>query len=131
MAQPGDGALSYTEFPVDDMTRARQFYERVFGWTSQDHPTMEYAFFDSPSGGMSGGFVARRPGTPASPVSYIICDDLDLTLVRLVDNGGSVAMARTPFGDLGWLAHATDTEGNLIGLWQTVDTAGEDDGDDT
>ena len=34
--------------------------------------------------------------------------------------GGTEVTARMPVGDMGFTGYFTDTEGNLIGLWETA-----------
>ncbi len=121
MESPADGALCYAEIRADDIERVKAFYARVFGWIYRDAPEMDYTFFESGVGGLAGGFLQRTEQSPPHPVTYVMCDDINATLARIEDNGGSVAWPKTEFGELGWLAHAMDTEGNLIGLWQGRD----------
>ena len=35
-------------------------------------------------------------------------------------HGGDVALGRQPVGDMGFTAYFTDTEGNLVGLWENA-----------
>lgn len=120
MADRVNGPLGYSEIPVDDLSRAKAFLSASFGWTFQDMPDGDYTFFDSGEGGIGGGLVVRREAGPEHPIGYVICDDLDATLLRCLAAGGTVVTPRTEFGDAGWLAHITDTEGNLMGLWEAV-----------
>ena len=110
------GPLGYVEFPADDMERIKAFYADVFGWTFPGGD--DYTFFDSGDGGIGGGMVVRGDGSPPHPLGYVFVEDVDAALERLVAAGGSVVKGSEQFGEAGWLAHATDTEGNLIGLWQ-------------
>ena len=124
MSETADGALGYVEIPAEDLERAKTFYAAVFGWTYQDTPEGNYSFFDSGEGGIGGGFMQRGEQSPSHPVTFMICDDLDETLERIIGNGGTVVSPRMDFGGAGWLAHITDTEGNLIGLWQGKSAGG-------
>ena len=47
-------------------------------------------------------------------------DDLDAALRTVEEAGGSVVTGRTPVGEMGITAYVRDTEGNVVGLWQTV-----------
>ena len=62
--------------------------------------------------------MKRSEQSPPHPVNYMQCDDLDATIERVTNNGGTIVVGKMEVGDVGWMAHATDTEGNLIGLWQ-------------
>jgi len=47
-------------------------------------------------------------------------DDIDATLVDIEKHGGSAVGEKLPVGDMGFAAYFTDSEGNLMGLWQTA-----------
>ncbi len=118
MEKPVDGALCHAEFPADDVARAKNFYAEVFGWTYTEIPEMGYTIFSSGQGGIGGGFMKRGEQSPPHPVNYMQCDDLDATIARVTTTGGTIVVPKREVGDVGWMAHATDTEGNLLGLWQ-------------
>jgi predicted enzyme related to lactoylglutathione lyase len=118
MARPVDGALCHAEITANDVERCKTFYSEVFGWEFTEIPEVEYTIFQSGHGGIGGGVIKRGKQTPTHSVHYMQCHDLDATIERITSNGGTIVMPKTAFGDVGWLAHATDTEGNLFGLWQ-------------
>ena len=118
MEKPVDGALCHAEISADDVERAKTFYAEVFGWTYQEIPEMDYTIFNSGKGGIGGGMMKRSEQSPPHPVNYMQCNDLDATIERVTNNGGTIVVGKMEVGDVGWMAHATDTEGNLIGLWQ-------------
>jgi len=118
MEMPADGALCHAEIPTDDVERAKKFYAEAFGWTFQDIPEMSYTIFRTGQGGIGGGFMKRNEKAPTHPVNYVSCDDLDATIARVEKSGGRILAPKMEVGDAGWMAHAADTEGNVIGLWQ-------------
>ncbi len=117
------------EVPFDDADRAHTFYREAFGWQLHTVPGMGYTTVTTTPtdesgrpgepGGVNGGMLARQ-GPIQSPVIIIGVDDLDDALARVEKLGGSVALGRQPVGDMGFSAYVTDTEGNLIGLWQSA-----------
>ena len=46
--------------------------------------------------------------------------DIDAALERISELGGSVATPRMTVGDMGFAAYFRDTEGNVVGLWQSA-----------
>ena len=48
------------------------------------------------------------------------CLARQLLVQQVEDKGGSTVLPRTPMGDMGAFAYFKDTEGNLLGLWETV-----------
>jgi predicted enzyme related to lactoylglutathione lyase len=117
------------EVPFDDGDRATTFYREAFGWQLNSMPQFQYVMVSttatddqgrpSEPGAINGGMLARQ-GPISAPVVTIGVDDLDDALSRIEKLGGKVAIGRQPVGDMGYSAYFTDTEGNLIGLWQSA-----------
>ncbi|HWH00376.1 MAG TPA: VOC family protein [Pilimelia sp.] len=122
------GRVVHFEVPVDDAERARAFYGEAFGWQLQSMPQMSYTLVTTtPSGdagpmepgAINGGMLARQ-GPIQSPVIVIEVSDIDAALARVEQLGGRTALGRQAVGDMGFSAYVHDTEGNLIGLWQSA-----------
>ena len=118
MANP----VGWFEIYVNDMQRARAFYEAVFGrtLTSLASPGIEMWAF--PMGeqtyGASGALVCM-PGFPAggnSVLVYFSCADCAVEAAKAVQAGGKVQREKMSIGQYGFIALVTDTEGNMIGL---------------
>jgi uncharacterized protein len=45
---------------------------------------------------------------------------IDDTLKKVEAGGGKVVTPRTPIQDMGAFAYFRDSEGNVIGLWETM-----------
>jgi predicted enzyme related to lactoylglutathione lyase len=123
------GEIVHFEIPADDTERAYSFYRDAFGWEIQPMPDLEYAFaITSPvddngrptqPGTINGGMFARNKDQP-TPVVTINVDDIDAALARVAELGGSAVGEKAQVADMGWAAYFTDTEGNVMGLWQTA-----------
>lgn len=111
---------------MDDLSRAKQFYESVFNiqLTKLPPPTDEnslqmWAFpSDMQAYGASGALV-KMPGLSAggnSTLIYFSCDDCANEASRLVESGGKIHEAKTAIGEYGFIVLAFDSEGNMIGL---------------
>ena len=61
-----------------------------------------------------------RQGNVSTPVITIDVDDIDATLATIESRGGSTVEKKIPVGDMGFAAYFTDSEGNLLGLWQSA-----------
>lgn len=118
------------EIYVQDMVRARAFYEAVLDIRLEQlpNPTAEgememWLFPVDDEGGMdrygAGGMLAKvegfSPGEGGTLV-YFGCDDCAVQVSRAAAHGGSVVQEKTPIGEHGFCALARDTEGNLIGF---------------
>lgn len=117
------------EIPADDVERAQEFYREAFGWTVTSMPGMGYTLLGTTpvdetgapaeTGGINGGMLARQDPVTA-PVITIDVEDIDAALRTVERLGGTVTRSGMPVGDMGYAAYFTDTEGNVLGLWQTA-----------
>jgi predicted enzyme related to lactoylglutathione lyase len=118
------------EIPVDDLDRAKSFYGSVFGWQLNTMPEMEdYTIAmttpvdqqtQSPTepGAINGGLMRRTSQTPV-PVLTIQVDAVDAALKEVESEGGTVVQGRTEIPGMGAFGYFKDTEGNVVGLWET------------
>ena len=117
------------EIPFDDGQRARRFYGDVFGWELMDMPEMSYTIAmtgptDPEKGPTDSGFInggmMQREGELTAPNLVIDVANIEAALAAIGDSGGTVVQERQPVGDMGFAAYFKDTEGNLLGLWETA-----------
>lgn len=122
------GRVVHFEIPFDDGGRAGSFYEQVFGWQMMPLPEMGYTLVMSgPSGdegpsepGYINGGMMQREGDFTSPNIVIDVENLETALQAVVDAGGTAVTERQAVGEMGFTAYCKDTEGNLVGLWETA-----------
>jgi hypothetical protein len=107
---------------VDDVDRARRFYEAVFGWVFEPWgPPGFYVIHtgDETDPGVRGLMHQRqepRAGTGLNGVEPTFAvEDLDAILAAVEANGGRVTMPKAPIPTVGVLIRFDDTEGNNIG----------------
>jgi uncharacterized protein len=123
------GEVVHFEIPAEDTARAHAFYRDAFGWEIQPMPELDYAFaITSPvddqgrpkdPGSINGGMFQRNPDL-STPVVTINVEDIDTAVARVIELGGAQVGEKIPVADMGWAAYFTDTEGNVMGLWQTT-----------
>ena len=127
------GKVVHFEVPYDDADRARKFYSDVFGWQVQTMPEFDYTGVTtgptSDQGmpaepGYIGGGMFQRQGDLDRPVITIDVDNMDDALKAITDAGGSQVGEQLPVGQMGIAAYFKDSEGNLMGLWQTLPGGG-------
>lgn len=110
------------EIYVQDMSRARAFYEAVFQIKLQQLPSPDlemWSFQMSPGQDGAGGALVRMPGCPSggnSTIVYFRCADCGVEAGRVAAAGGKVFKEKMSIGQFGYIALATDTEGNMFGL---------------
>ncbi len=123
-------SVVHFEIPADDRERAQTFYSDAFGWNIQYMPEMEYSALmttDSDEQGMpttpgaiNGGLAKRSAPMSEQPTITIGVDDIDKALEKVSSAGGSAVGEKIQVADMGWAAYFKDSEGNVIGLWQTA-----------
>jgi uncharacterized protein len=120
--------VQHFEIPADDMARAKKFYSSVFGWRIQDVPGMEYAMADSvetdenrqPIGGTNGGILKRNTDYANAVSITITVPDADIAIQKVISSGGTLVRNKEKFGNIGYVAYVKDTEGNVLGIWQSL-----------
>jgi predicted enzyme related to lactoylglutathione lyase len=71
------------------------------------------------AGAINGGLMSRTSSTPV-PVITIGVDSIDDSLKKVEAEGGSTITPRTAIPDMGAFAYFKDSEGNVMGLWETM-----------
>jgi predicted enzyme related to lactoylglutathione lyase len=114
--------VGWFEIYVDDMTRARTFYEAVFQISLQPldggGPQM-LAFPSSLEHYGAGGALVHMDGFKAggnSTLVYFSCTDCAVEEGRVVAAGGKIQKPKMSIGQYGNISLVVDTEGNMLGL---------------
>jgi predicted enzyme related to lactoylglutathione lyase len=119
-----ENALNWFEISVNDISRAKKFYETVFGIEMQETEMMgmKMAFFpaEDMNGKVSGGLVQgpmHKPSAEGAKVYLNGNPDLSHALSKIEQAGGKITMPKTKISDeVGHMAYFTDTEGNAVAL---------------
>ena len=118
------------EIPFDDGDRARAFYGEVFGWQVMPVPGMEYTMVmtgptdqetgPTEPGYINGGLFERSEQFPGKAPNLVIdVASIDDALRQVKEAGGTAVGERMAVGDMGFAGYFKDSEGNLMGLWQS------------
>jgi predicted enzyme related to lactoylglutathione lyase len=128
------GGVVHFEIPTEDRERANSFYSNAFGWNLSPMQGMDYTIAlttesDQQTGapkepGVINGALFQRSGNLKNPVITIDVDDIDAALAQVEQSGGSVVQGKDAVPGMGYYAYFKDTEGNILGLWQTDASAG-------
>lgn len=117
-------ALNWFEIPAEDITRAKKFYQTIFGIDMQEMEMMgmHMAMFpwEGGSGKASGALVKSDMHQPSlsGTIVYLNGDpDLEMVLNKVEEAGGRVIMPKTMIDEqTGYMAFFVDSEGNRMGL---------------
>ena len=115
--------LNWFEISVNDIARAKKFYETIFSIKMEDSEMMgmKMAFFPfEMNGKLSGGLVQsdlHKPSAEGVKIYFNGNPDLDVALSKVEAAGGKVSMPKGKINDdIGYMAFFTDTEGNAVAL---------------
>jgi predicted enzyme related to lactoylglutathione lyase len=118
--------IVHFELPADDPDRAAKFYADAFGWqvTKWGGPTDYWLVTTGEEGepGIDGG-IGKRQSAEDQTTNTIDVPDLDAAVAAVEAAGGRITNAKHAVSGVGWLAYATDTEGNPFGMMQADDSA--------
>ena len=114
--------VNWFEIPVDDLERAKQFYETVFGFqlSLNTMGPRKMAWFPMTQGGpgATGTLMQCENYTPShvGTLVYFSVPDIEGTLAKVNAHGGQTLIPRTGIGEYGYIAHFQDCEGNRVAL---------------
>jgi uncharacterized protein len=124
------GRVVHFEVPFSDGKRARDFYQQAFDWQLNEMPEMKYTIVSTgpadengmpaEPGFIGGGMFEREPTFPQGPVITIDVQSIDDALEKIRSLGGEAVGEKMPVGEMGFAAYFKDTEGNVMGLWETA-----------
>lgn len=117
--------VGWFEIYVDDLARAKTFYQAVFQRPLENLPLesdkdMQMCMFamTADGTGAAGALVKSPhmgPGTGGTLI-YFTCADCAEEASRVADHGGTVLQRKKSIGEYGFIAMVRDTEGNTLGL---------------
>jgi predicted enzyme related to lactoylglutathione lyase len=130
-------ALSYTaampnnigRFAInaDDVQRARDFYEKVFGWKFEPWGPPNFYLVETGSEqvrAVGGLLQERRELVPDGRMIGFECtigvQDIDETIRAIESNGGKMVTEKFLIPSVVTVAYFQDTEGNVAGISQAV-----------
>ena len=123
--------LVFVDFPSPDPEATQRFYEAVFGWTIEGHPTGDFHRI-VPGEGLHLGIYNQRSQVPnpqpdpslqrghgLMPRTYILVENAPDTYLPAVEqNGGTVLWREAYWAEFdGWHASFLDPHGNQIVMW--------------
>jgi predicted enzyme related to lactoylglutathione lyase len=120
-------AVTHFEIPAEDLKRARDFYSKVFGWvetmdmgdalmvnTSETDDTG----FPMKRGRINGDFY-KKDEKLKHPMVVMDVENIDEKAKEIEAAGGTIITEKIEVADMGWCMYFKDTEGNVLGIWQT------------
>lgn len=115
-------AVGWFEIYVQDIERARNFYETVFQIKLENinMPDAEIWSFPMEMDRVgAGGALVKKAGIPSggnSTLVYFSSADCAEEESRVIEAGGRIQRTKSAIGEYGFIVLAYDTEGNMIGM---------------
>ena len=114
--------VNWFEIPVDDLDRARKFYESVFDVELNllemgPMKMFQFPMVDGIYG--TGGTLVKAAGSRPSQegtLVYFSVGDIDGTLKKIIAGGGEIILPKMSIGEYGVVARFEDSEGNRVAL---------------
>lgn len=121
------------EIPFDDLDRAKKFYSSIFGWELQDYqfaegmtytgvrtvPVDEKTYMPTEPGAINGG-MTKRTRDVSAPIITINVSSIEEYIRKIEAAGGKAVMPKQEVPDMGYYTYFIDSEGNVIGLWESM-----------
>lgn len=113
--------ISWFAINADDVPRARDFYQAVFGWEFEPWgPPNFYRFQTGQTHIRSGGLQERRELVPGGKMIGFECtitvDHIDETIRSIEAHGGKMITQKFRIPGICTVAYFQDTEGNVAGV---------------
>jgi uncharacterized protein len=115
-------SIIWCEIYVQDMERAKRFYESVFQVKLEnlDSPGIDiWAFPMTMDAVGAAGALVKMDGVGSGgsgTIPYFHCDEVAVESERVITAGGKIHKPKMSIGQYGFMALVVDTEGNMIGL---------------
>ncbi|PRY69882.1 hypothetical protein B0I08_1014 [Glaciihabitans tibetensis] len=124
------GQVVHFEIPAENVDRASEFYRSAFSWDVTPVKGMNYwGLTTTPHddegsplapGAINGGLF-ERDAKLTTPILTIDVADIDAALAKIEELGGATVQPKADVPGMGFSAYFTDSEGNLMGLWQNLE----------
>ena len=122
--------LTHFAIHVDDIKRAKKFYQGVFDWGFNSYGQSDFLQIKSDktkNGELIGALQSRKYSPVKEKIIGLECsiavESVDEIIMRIENNGGKILMPKTAIPYVGWITKFLDTEGNLVCAMQYDNSA--------
>jgi uncharacterized protein len=121
--------FAHMELNTSDTEAAKDFYERLFGWSYDGLPMPNgETYWFVKAEGMPSMAINRKAMSeaPTSWLGYVSVDSVRASIDRARGLGAQVVLDYMPVGDMGAMAVLLDPTGAPVALWEDSDKARSD-----
>ncbi|MEO9869130.1 VOC family protein [Ekhidna sp.] len=116
---------NWFELPVNDIERAKKFYEAIFSIQMADNlemgtSVMSFFPFEAEQQGATGTLIKQESYIPSheGTMVYFSVDEINDVTPLIESAGGKIINEKFSIGEHGSVAHFEDSEGNRVALHQ-------------
>jgi predicted enzyme related to lactoylglutathione lyase len=113
-------SIVWFEIPADDTQRAKEFYNKLFGW--KINPLSHRAdYWHLDTGGADAspdGGLMKRMHPEHTITSYVSVPSVTKFAAKVEKLGGSICKPKTAVPGMGYFAICQDTENNTFAIWE-------------
>ena len=108
----------HVELNTTDLGKAKEFYGKLFDWTLEDVPNMDYTMIKVGEGTGGGMMKHPVPGAPSAWLAYVAVDDINAATAKAKSLGASVMKDVTEIPGVGWFSVILDPTGAALALFK-------------
>jgi uncharacterized protein len=116
------GTPCWIDLATPDQDAAAEFYGGLFGWSVEEDENAEqtggYRVATLKDQAVGGIMKLMQEGQPVAWASYVSVEDVDATVAKAREAGGTAMVEPMDVLDYGRMAFLVDPTGAAIGLWQ-------------
>jgi predicted enzyme related to lactoylglutathione lyase len=108
----------HVELNTTDVTKAKDFYSKLFDWKLEDMPDGNYTMIKVGEGTGGGMMKNPVPSAPSFWLAYVLVDDIQAATKKAKSLGATVMHDVTPVMDYGEFSVLQDPTGAHFALWK-------------
>jgi predicted enzyme related to lactoylglutathione lyase len=111
-----ENRVIHFEIVGKDGPALQRYYSDLFGWALDTSNPGGYGITDPATTGPAVGIGSTQDGSAGHVTGYVRVADIESTLAKVKDLGGSVVMPKFSPDGMAQLALIADPEGHVVGL---------------
>lgn len=108
----------HVELLTNDVSKAKDFYGKLFDWKLEDIPGMDYTLIQVGEGTGGGMMKNPAPESPSHWLAYVLVDDVAAATEKAKSLGATICKEVTEVPNIGWFSVFIDPTGAALALWQ-------------
>jgi predicted enzyme related to lactoylglutathione lyase len=108
----------HVELNTQDLAKSKDFYSKLFDWTLEEPPGMDYTLIKVGEGTAGGMMKHPMPGAPSFWLAYVGVDDIKAATAKAKSLGATLIRDVTDIPNVGSFSIFTDPTGAALALFQ-------------